>query len=354
MIRTLSRLVKVGMRRRRSRGVVLTELLVVVVLLGVLASAARTVVPTVTLRSKRAAFATTLRHVQSGVDRFFATDNVYPSVRQPAGCPDGVLLSADAAGLDGPFVGGYLRFPPESDPVRLGFRGAEGLRVYYGVTACGRVFATLSPPDEGGRWPDPETPVYVQNRVNSPLTLAEACLGAAAERPPSEPPSEPPAAEYVLVTRVEGGGTVLRDPDRAVYPAGTTVTLTAVSDEGWLFVGWEGDLSGSANPSEVVMDRDRTVTAVFAEGAAPPEEGLLSVSLSEVEVSVGEKIGIFGLVVGAQSGKPLPDVLVRIILFGSVSGETVVYRTTNSLGEFCYELVCEHAELIAITVEVAG
>ena len=62
------------------------------------------------------------------------------------------------------------------------------------------------------------------------------------------------------------------------------MTLTAVSEDGWVLVGWEGDVSGTANPADVTMDSDKAVTAVFArlwsltrevvgEGKVDPWEG---------------------------------------------------------------------------------
>lgn len=44
----------------------------------------------------------------------------------------------------------------------------------------------------------------------------------------------------------------------------TTVTLTAIPDEGYEFSGWGGDLSGAANPAQLLMNSDKTVTAHFS------------------------------------------------------------------------------------------
>ena len=41
--------------------------------------------------------------------------------------------------------------------------------------------------------------------------------------------------------------------------------LTADTDPGWYFVRWEGDLTGSTNPDTILMDADKTVTAVFVQ-----------------------------------------------------------------------------------------
>lgn len=49
------------------------------------------------------------------------------------------------------------------------------------------------------------------------------------------------------------------------YNEGTTVTVKAVPDNGYEFTGWGGDLSGSTNPTTIVMDGNKTITASFSE-----------------------------------------------------------------------------------------
>jgi uncharacterized repeat protein (TIGR02543 family) len=48
-----------------------------------------------------------------------------------------------------------------------------------------------------------------------------------------------------------------------VYATGSVVQLSASANPGYHFVGWGGDLSGTANPSPITMDRNKTVTASF-------------------------------------------------------------------------------------------
>lgn len=69
---------------------------------------------------------------------------------------------------------------------------------------------------------------------------------------------------YTLTINTEGSGSVIKDPDQITYSYGTDVLLTAVADPGWAFDHWSGDLSGSANPSTITMDGDKTVTANFS------------------------------------------------------------------------------------------
>ncbi len=67
-----------------------------------------------------------------------------------------------------------------------------------------------------------------------------------------------------LTINIQGSGTVQVDPPGGTYEPGATVQLTAVpADAPWTFLRWQTDASGSSNPITVVMDQNRTVTAVF-------------------------------------------------------------------------------------------
>jgi len=69
--------------------------------------------------------------------------------------------------------------------------------------------------------------------------------------------------EYSLSVSVTGSGTVSKEPDETEYAEGSSVVLTATPEAGWGFSGWQGDLTGTANPVTLTMDMDKTVTAVF-------------------------------------------------------------------------------------------
>jgi hypothetical protein len=58
-------------------------------------------------------------------------------------------------------------------------------------------------------------------------------------------------------------GSVTRTPDKASYAYGETVILNATASSGYEFLGWSGDLSGSANPATLAMDGNKTLTAHF-------------------------------------------------------------------------------------------
>jgi uncharacterized repeat protein (TIGR02543 family) len=69
--------------------------------------------------------------------------------------------------------------------------------------------------------------------------------------------------QYTLDVNISGSGTVALDPPGGVYNQGTTVTLTATPQAGWEFTGWGGALAGTTNPTTIVMDANKTVSANF-------------------------------------------------------------------------------------------
>jgi hypothetical protein len=72
---------------------------------------------------------------------------------------------------------------------------------------------------------------------------------------------EPAAgALYTLTVSIVGSGSV-SPPGGSFEPY--AITLLATPAAGWRFDHWEGDLAGAANPQKLVMDRHRSVTAVF-------------------------------------------------------------------------------------------
>ena len=78
---------------------------------------------------------------------------------------------------------------------------------------------------------------------------------------------DPPGGLYpplsFTLTTFAANGTVTKDPDQVSYAAGTVVSLSATPDPGYVFTGWSGSASGSANPLSVIMDGKKTITANF-------------------------------------------------------------------------------------------
>jgi len=78
---------------------------------------------------------------------------------------------------------------------------------------------------------------------------------------------------YTLSISVEGEGSIIRTPDLSEYESGESVELEAVAADGWEFVGWSGDASGTDTSLVLVMDTDTSVTGVFEEIPEPEPEG---------------------------------------------------------------------------------
>lgn len=72
--------------------------------------------------------------------------------------------------------------------------------------------------------------------------------------------------QYTLTINIIGSGSVSKNPDKATYNYGETVTLTAIPASGWSFFRWSGDLSGNANPATILIDGNKVVTANFVQG----------------------------------------------------------------------------------------
>lgn len=80
---------------------------------------------------------------------------------------------------------------------------------------------------------------------------------------------------YRLSTATNGPGDVFGAGD---YSEGTYATVRATPSGNASFTGWSGDLTGSSNPAQVLMDRNKSVTANFS-GGMPQDQVTLSVTV---------------------------------------------------------------------------
>lgn len=71
--------------------------------------------------------------------------------------------------------------------------------------------------------------------------------------------------QYTLATQINGKGSITRNPNQATYASGTSVTLTAIADEGWAFSRWDGDSTSTSNPNTVVVNQAQSITAIFVQ-----------------------------------------------------------------------------------------
>jgi hypothetical protein len=62
---------------------------------------------------------------------------------------------------------------------------------------------------------------------------------------------------------VQGDGNVIVVPEKDRYNRNESVTLTAVPGENMEFSHWEVDLTGSQNPTTIIMSRNKYIRAVF-------------------------------------------------------------------------------------------
>lgn len=68
---------------------------------------------------------------------------------------------------------------------------------------------------------------------------------------------------YTLTIYTAGSGTVTKTPDQTTYIDGQIVTLTANAGTKYNFSNWSFDLSGSANPTTITINNNKSVMATF-------------------------------------------------------------------------------------------
>jgi hypothetical protein len=88
---------------------------------------------------------------------------------------------------------------------------------------------------------------------------------------------------YPLTVGTPGGGSVTVNGQaispNTFYPIGTTVTIAAVTNNGWSFLNWSGDASGTSNPLSLVVSQTNNIQAVFGTVVSTNVSGKGSVDL---------------------------------------------------------------------------
>lgn len=110
------------------------------------------------------------------------------------------------------------------------------------------------------------------------------------------------SAQATLALAVDGSGTIesnvgpdCRDSCTEAYPLGTLVTLTAVPDEGYAFMGWAGDCEGTG-ACALELRANKSVTARFAQ----PKPVIQSFDASAERVRAGSEVTLSWEVTGAE------------------------------------------------------
>ncbi|HSF52729.1 MAG TPA: hypothetical protein VLA71_03205 [Algoriphagus sp.] len=79
--------------------------------------------------------------------------------------------------------------------------------------------------------------------------------------------------EYILDLEIIGEGTVtetiVQNPSGREYFSGTTIELTPIPNEGWVFESWGGALTGNEKPKKILIDTQKAVSVRFV----PKPEG---------------------------------------------------------------------------------
>jgi hypothetical protein len=114
--------------------------------------------------------------------------------------------------------------------------------------ACAKPMAT----------PEPEIP-------STPILPSAPSTEMPAEEPTPapEPPPETPQKRYslsVIASPTEGGSV---SPTSGLYDLDSLVTIVATPADGYDFVSWSGDVSGSEPTVSITMDSDKEAVAVF-------------------------------------------------------------------------------------------
>jgi hypothetical protein len=127
---------------------------------------------------------------------------------------------------------------------------------------------------------------------------------------------------YTVTVQPTAGGSVTLSPSGGVYAAGTLITVTAVPAAGYRFGSWGGALSGTGNPTPLLVNGNKTISATFirrytvsvsASGAGSislsPSGGVYDagtlVTLTAVPVSGGSFLGWGGALSGTSNPTPL-------------------------------------------------
>lgn len=115
--------------------------------------------------------------------------------------------------------------------------------------------------------------------------------------------------DYPLTVTITGEGSVQEEivQQKATdYEYGTTVQLTAVAEEGWVFSGWDGDLGGDENPVTIEITGEKVVTAVFS-GLYLAENGVTVICPALEPGDISMLDGVEYLVVDNQSLRDIKD-----------------------------------------------
>jgi hypothetical protein len=117
---------------------------------------------------------------------------------------------------------------------------------------------------------DGSAPSFMSSYYNGPFVLNQSAtlraLGYSADffqSAESDPVNIVIVPAYTLTATTPGGGSVTLSPPGGIYVSNSLVTVTATAANGWRFLQWLGDLSGTQASNSVTVDHNKSVQAVF-------------------------------------------------------------------------------------------
>ena len=163
--------------RREESGFTLIELLVVIVILGILATIVVINVTGAATKAKQSSFKTTLATLQTASDEYYFDNTLYATVggsgNQPVAETSAAELNAVSPPATGDLYNQYLHTVPTTNSLNYACAicNSSNLIMYFGVTATGKVFATVASPTSDA-WTSGTTVVYTQNHPYNGIDLS--------------------------------------------------------------------------------------------------------------------------------------------------------------------------------------
>lgn len=207
---------------------------------------------------------------------YYTLDDLPPTLITGTSYSGAVLVAETSTLRVGVYRADFASFT-EADPVAL--EVLPGLRLFLGTPGGGSVRAT------------PDSPVYGRDAVVELTATALPgwqFLGWTGDTDSTNPVvqlrmtrDQTVQAVFGAALKVTavGGGTVVRFPDRALYPYGTRIQLSPIASAGNSFYVWGGMSNPTNTPQSLIFNTaPRSVSALFSN--LPPGEVSLTLAAS--------------------------------------------------------------------------
>ncbi len=152
--------------------------------------------------------------------------------------------------------------------------GLQGVRpLYLRVRRLGNLWTTYYSLD-GMSW-------QIYTTVVSTMTVSEVGVFAGNTSKTGPPPAHTAIIDYFFNTtnpispedgnlnsitvHLVGNGSVQKNPIKVDYTCGESVSLLAQPNPGWSFGSWSGDVTGTSNPTPLIISGAHTITATFTQ-----------------------------------------------------------------------------------------